>query len=70
MFVYVVMHREQFDGSNTELAKMCDGGSRSQAGIGAPQTLGHIGMLLCEAFDMQLVDNCFVPWRIWPAIAM
>ena len=59
--VDVQMDRHQLHRSHAEAEQVLDGRLRGHARVGAAQLLGHVGMALGEALDVQLVDQCFVP---------
>ena len=61
LLVRVEVDRHQLDGGDSETLKMGDRSLAGEARIGAAQFFGNLGMALREAFDMQFVENRFVP---------
>ncbi len=52
-----VMDGEELDGGDAELLEVVDAGRMGEAGVGAAEVLGHVGIALGEAFDVYLVDD-------------
>ena len=61
VFVDVIMYREEFDRGDAELAQVFDRGWGGEAGVGAAQVFGHLRVSLGEPFDVEFVDDRFVP---------
>ena len=55
-----LVHRQQLDGGDAEIGQVVGDGGMSQAGVGAPQLLGDVGMALGQALDVGLVDDRLV----------
>ena len=58
-----VVHREQLDGGDAEVAEVRDRGLGGEARVRAAQVLAHAGHQLREALHVHLVDHRLVPRR-------
>ena len=58
-----VVHREQLDGGDAEVAEVRDRGLRGEARVRAAEVLAHAGHQLREALHVHLVDHRLVPRR-------
>ena len=61
--VDVVVDRQQLDGGDAQVEEVLDRRLGGQPGVGAAELLGHAGMQLREALDVDLVDERLVPGR-------
>ena len=61
-----LLHRQQLDGGDAEVAQVVDDGGRGQAGVGAAQLLGHPVVQRGEPLDVQLVDHGVGPADLRP----
>ena len=52
-----VMDGQELDGGDAELLEVVDAGGVAEAGVGAAQVLGDVGVALGEALDVDLVDD-------------
>ena len=58
-----VVHREQLDGGDAEVAEVRDRGLRGEPRVRAAEVLAHAGHQLREALHVHLVDHRLVPRR-------
>ncbi|OPZ08098.1 MAG: hypothetical protein BWZ08_01406 [candidate division BRC1 bacterium ADurb.BinA292] len=58
--VHELVDRHQFHGRHAQALQIIHGGRMRQAGVRPAHLLRHVGMALCEALDVQLVDDRFV----------
>ena len=58
-----IVHGQELDRGDAELAQVFESGRRGQARVGAAEGTGHVGMAGGEALDVELVDHRLVPWR-------
>ena len=65
LFVGVEMDRKEFNGGDAEALQVRDGSFASEAGIGAPEFFGNLGVTLGEALHMKFVEDGFVPRSVW-----
>ncbi len=59
--VDVLVHRQQLHGRHAQPLQVLDGRIRCQPAVPAAQLVGHVGMLLGEALDVDLVDDRSLP---------
>ena len=59
--VHEVMDRHELDRGDAETAQVVDDRGMSDAGVGAAEMLGHVGMPGSQALDVRLVDHGLVP---------
>ena len=52
-----LVHREQLDGGHAELLQVREGGGMREAGVGAAQLLGDVGVQPGEALHVDLVED-------------
>ena len=55
------MHRQQLDRGDAEVAQVVGDRGMREAGVRAPQVLGHPFVERGEALDVQLVDDSVAP---------
>ena len=65
LFVRVEMDRQEFDSGDAEALQVRDGSFASEAGIGASEFFGNLGVTLGEALHMKFVEDGFVPGCVW-----
>src|SRR5436190_15306434 len=63
MFINVIMNWEEFNRRYSELTEMVDCGRGRETCVGAAIFFRYAGMLLGEPLYMELVNDCFMPWR-------